>query len=157
MHLSGWLNHGVGQPGAPGGSQLVLVSPAAGGHGGLGWAGGKGGKGVVQPRSTHPGACMRNARDIKKENATRTSTLLHLQLNLHSSPPPKTHTHTKWPQAHKFLTGLAPVHAVLSAGEAVTATLMAAPSSSLGRQLARGAAAVAAGASRFEVAACSRQ
>uniref|UniRef100_A0A7S3VSR0 Autophagy-related protein 2 n=1 Tax=Dunaliella tertiolecta TaxID=3047 RepID=A0A7S3VSR0_DUNTE len=60
-------------------------------------------------------------------------------------------SHVARTQAHKFLTGLAPVHAVLSAGEAVTATLMAAPSSSLGRQLARGAAAVAAGASRSAV------
>jgi len=51
-------------------------------------------------------------------------------------------------QAHKFLTGLAPVHAVLSAGEAVTATLMSAPSSCWGRQLVRGAAAAAAGANR---------
>lgn len=62
-----------------------------------------------------------------------------------------TGTRTLNPQAHKFLTGLAPVHAVLSAGEAVTATLMAAPSSSLGRHLARGAAAAAAGASRGAV------
>jgi len=82
---------------------------------------------------------------------TRKCTHTHTYTHTHTHTPTHAHPSTR-AQAHKFLAGLAPVHAVLRAGEAVTAILMAAPNSSIGRQLARGAMVAASGASRGAVA-----